>query len=172
MADKEPDNIEEKKKSSEGKSSGGLLQIIIIVLLIAVLGLGGFIAWKLANLEIPAAGTTQEEEQPLEEPAEKKPAILMDLDKVTVNLADEVERRYLQATITLAIVDKEGVAKVESFKTQIRDLIITLLAGKEFKEVRSSQGKYALKEELVYRINTIVGGDPVVSVYFSNFVAQ
>ncbi|MFQ5355118.1 MAG: flagellar basal body-associated protein FliL [Mariprofundaceae bacterium] len=167
MADKEPDKVEEEKKSS-----GGLLQIIIIILLIAVLGLGGFIAWKLTNLEIPAAGTSQEEEKPLEEPAEKKPAILMDLDKVTVNLADEVERRYLQATITLAIVDEEGVAKVEEHKTQIRDLIITLLANKEFKEVRTSQGKHALKEELVYRINTIVGGEPVVSVYFSNFVAQ
>ena len=167
MADKEIENDEgqEEKKGS----SISIFQIIIVVLLVAVLGLGGFIAWKLINLEIPVAQTGQ---TATEDIPEAGPGILIDMENITINLADEDESRFLRVKMKLEVKDEESKAKVDAFNAQIKDLIITTLSSKTFDDVRTPQGKYNLKEELIYRINSFIGGEPVKNMFFSDFVAQ
>lgn len=171
MAEKEIENddSQEQEEKKRKKPSVSLFQIIIIVLLLAVLGLGGFIAWKLINLEIPAAASDQ---QQLEEPAVAGPGILIDMDNITINLADEEESRFLRVKMKLEVKDEESRTKVNTYNAQIKDLIITTLSSKTFDDVRTPQGKYNLKEELIYRINSFVGEEPVKNMFFSDFVAQ
>jgi len=168
MADREIENGEEQEEKK--KSSISIVQIIIIVLLLAVLGLGGFIAWKLVNLDMPAAQTEQMEAESAA--AAAGPGILIDMENITINLADEDESRFLRVKMKLEVKDEESKAKVDAFNAQIKDLIITTLSSKTFDDVRTPQGKYNLKEELIYRINTFVGGEPVKNMFFSDFVAQ
>jgi len=174
MAKKETDNDAPEEKEKKKSSSGNILQIIILVLLLAVLGLGGFIAWKLINLKIPLlTGQSQISQQTSQtEKTAQKPGILVELDNITVNLADTEESRFLRVKIKLEVENEKDKSKIDAFKTQIKDLIITLLSGKTFNDVRTSQGKFALKEELVWRINRFIGGRPVKNLYFSGFVAQ
>jgi len=174
MAKKETDNDAPEEKEKKKSSSGNILQIIILVLLLAVLGLGGFIAWKLINLKIPLlTGQSQISQQTSQtEKTAQKPGILVELDNITVNLADTEESRFLRVKIKLEVENEKDKSKIDAFKTQIKDLIITLLSGKTFSDVRTSQGKFALKEELVWRINRFIGGRPVKNLYFSGFVAQ
>ena len=169
MADKEVDNGES-PEGEKGKSSISIFQIIIIVLLLAVLGLGGFIAWKLMNLETPTAQNEQMEAESAA--AAAGPGILIDMENITINLADEDESRFLRVKMKLEVRDEEAKGKVDAFNAQIKDLIITTLSSKTFDDVRTPQGKYNLKEELIYRINTFVGGEPVKNMFFSDFVAQ
>jgi len=174
MAEKETDDdtSKEEKEKTKKPSSGNMLQMIILVLLLLVLGLGGFIAWKLVNMEVPLLpGQEQASSQPPEK-AERNPGILIDLDNITVNLADTDDSRFLRVKIKLGVETEEDKIKVESFQTQTKDLIITLLSSKSFSDVRTAQGKFALKEELAYRINSMVGERMVKNVYFSDFVAQ
>lgn len=161
------DQGEEGKKK---KSPGSLLQIINLVLMVLVLILGGFIAWKLVTLDVPVLGETQVAAE-----AENKastPGVFMELDNVTVNLADVDESRFLRAKIKLEVEDDQDEAVIEANKARIKDLIITVLSSKTFDDVRTPQGKFALKEELAYRINRSVGGHPVRDVFFMDFVAQ
>jgi len=169
MADKEKDNAteEETKKKS---SSGNLLPMINLVLTLVVLVLGGFIAWKLVTLEIPIMPGDGQPSPAVE--VEKTPGILMEMDNVTVNLADLEESRFLRVKIKFEVENEEDKLRVEGFNTQIKDLIITTLSSKSFDDVRTAQGKFALKEELTYRINSLLGGRPVKKLYFSDFVAQ
>ncbi len=173
MAEK-MEKTEETEKSSkkEKKKKGNLLQIIILILLVAVLGLGGFIAWKLMNMQLPPM--TQQAKGHVASTDQKKtePGILLELDNLTVNLADTEESRFLRVKIKLEVTNEEDKARIEALKTQIRDLIITLLSSRTFNDVRTPQGKFALKEELVYRINNLAGGHPVKTLYFTDFVAQ
>lgn len=170
MADKEIENDDEQQQEEKKKSSITLVQIIIIVLLVAVLGVGGFISWKLMNLEIPVAQNEQQLAE--EELPEAGPAILIDLENITVNLSDEDESRFLRAKIKLEVKDEESKLKIDTYNAQIKDLIITILSSKRFDDIRSPQGKYDLKLELVYRINALVGGESVKNMFFSDFVAQ
>ncbi len=170
---------DEEKKEEEGKKSGGgLLQIINLVLLLLLLGIGGFIAWKLMQMEQaqPAAGEAQKVETPAIPEAEDEnpdaPPILIDVSNITVNLADTEESRFLRAKIKLEVRSEEAKAKVEQAMPKINDLLITVLSSKTFAEIRTPQGKYALKEDLIYRINRLVGGKPVKNLYFTDFVSQ
>ena len=169
MADKEKDNSPEEENKKKA-SSGGLLPIINLVLMLVVLALGSFIAWKLVTLEIPVMSDNGSS-APAEK-VEKTPGILMELDNVTVNLADLEESRFLRVKIKLEMDSEEDKLRAEAFNAQIKDLIITALSSKSFNDVRTSQGKFALKEELTYRINNLLGGRPVRKLYFSDFVAQ
>jgi len=174
MADNEvssdTDNNLPKEEGKKKSSSGNILQIIILTLLLVVLGLGSFIAWKLINLEVPLLSGQGQTSSP--EKAERSPGILINLDNVTVNLADSEENRFLRTKITLEVESEEDKTKIEAFKAQIQDLIITVLSSKAYSDVRTSQGKFALKEELAYRINNFIGGRPVKNLYFSDFIAQ
>ncbi|MDQ6957889.1 MAG: flagellar basal body-associated FliL family protein [Mariprofundaceae bacterium] len=174
MADEEE---KQEGKPKEKKSSGGLLPIINLVLLLLVLAVGGFIAWTLMQMEKPTAQTgkvAQTEDTAIPEAADDtgQPPVLVGMDTITVNLADTDISRYLHTKIDLAVRNEEAKAKIEANKAKINDLVITLLSSKKFSDIRTPQGKYALKEEMVYRINRAVGGKPVKSLYFTDFVSQ
>ena len=168
MADDKKGDDKEKKKSG-----GNTLLLVILVLLVLLLGVAGFIAWKLVSAPpaAPAAGkapaaageTRQEDEGP---------PVMIDMDDITVNLADEGATRFLRAKIKLEVHGEEAKKKVEENMVKIRDLAITVLGGKTFDEVRTPHGKFALKEELIYRINRLLGANLVRNLYFAEFVAQ
>ncbi|OIO67526.1 MAG: flagellar protein FliL [Zetaproteobacteria bacterium CG1_02_53_45] len=173
MADKEAN--EEGGKSS----GGGLLPIINLVLLVLVLAVGGFIAWKMMSMEQPSAGAdnatiAQTDQTTLPEAEDESDAtpVMMDIDDITVNLADTDESRFLRTKIKLEVRNEEAQAKVTANIVKINDLIITILASKKFSDIRTPQGKYALKEDLIYRMNRIVGGKPIKNLYFTDFVSQ
>ncbi|GAV19410.1 flagellar FliL protein [Mariprofundus micogutta] len=173
MADKE-------EKEEGGKSSGGgLLPIINLVLLVLVLAVGGFIAWKMMSMEQPAVDTDkpaveQNSDTAIPEAEDESDAapILMDIENITVNLADTDQSRFLRTQIKLEVRNEEAQTKVTANMVKINDLIITILASKKFSEIRTPQGKYALKEDLIYRMNRIVGGKPIKNLYFTDFVSQ
>jgi len=173
------DDKDAKEQEQEKKSGGGLLPIINLVLLVLLLGVGGFIAWELMQLkQQPAASQTAQAAKsedaaiPEAEDDSGKPPVLMDMDNITVNLADTDASRFLRTKIKLALRSEDAKAKIEANKAKINDLVITVLSSKKFADIRTPQGKYALKEELVYRINRAVGGKPVKTLYFTDFVSQ
>jgi len=173
MADNEEN--EEQGKSGGG---GGILPIINLVLLVLVLAVGGFVAWKLISMEQPAEAPTatveQSDETVIPEADEETdaPPVFMDIDNLTVNLADTDQSRFLRAKIKIEVRNEEAKIKVSERMVKINDLIITILSSKKFSEIRTPQGKYALKEDLIYRMNRAVGGKPIKNLYFTDFVSQ
>ncbi len=164
----------EEKKEKEGKEKpkGQGLLLIILVLLVLVLGVLGFIAWKLVSTP-PRASSAAGEAPPAAAPKEDEgPPVLIEMQDVTVNLADADATRFLRAKIKLEVRGEKAKKKVEENMVKIRDLVITVLGGKTFDEVRTPHGKFALKEELVYRINRLLGENLVRNLYFVEFVAQ
>jgi len=166
-------------EETESKSGGGLLPVINLVLLVLVLAVGGFVAWKLISMEQPAeppaTATVQKTDEtaiPEAEDETDAPPIPMDIDDLTINLADTDRDRYLRVKITLELRSEEAKVKVSENMVKVKDLLITLISGKKFSDIRTPQGKYELKLDLIYRINRIVGGKPVKNLYFADFVSQ
>jgi len=174
MADKKDDGEAPKK------ASGGLLPIINLVLLVLVLAVGGFIAWKMMSLEQTAppaeqGEVAQPEETKIPEAEDENPdapPVMVDLADITINLADTDVSRFLRAKIKLEVRNEEAVPRVQQHMIEINDMVLTLLSSKTFTEIRTPQGKYDLKEDIIYRINRVVGGKPVKNMYFTDFVSQ
>jgi len=171
---------DEEEKKEVTKSSGSLLQIINLVLLLLVLGLGGFIAWEMTQRDQTAqpddSEKVQTEETKIPEGDAENPdapPVFMEIEDITVNLADVEESRFLRAKIKLEVRSEESQHKIETNMVKVMDLLITELSSKTFSEIRTPQGKYALKEDLTYRLNRLIGGGkPVKNLYFTDFVSQ
>jgi flagellar protein FliL len=100
------------------------------------------------------------------------PGAMFDLDPFIVNLADTPDVRYLKITIKLE-VDNEAVSTDLSARVpQVRDAVLVLLSSKDVNAVRTTQGKFQLRDEITQRINGLLPKPGVRSVYFTDFVVQ
>ncbi len=172
---------DEKEGEGAAKSSGGLLPIITIVLLVVLIGIAGFIAWKMMAMEQTVTPASQEQAEgemadteipEAEDEDPEAPPIYLDIADITINLADTDVSRFLRAKIKLELRNEAAQTRVEQQIIKINDMVLTLLSSKTFAEIRTPQGKYDLKEDIVYRINRLVGGKPVKNMFFTDFVSQ
>lgn len=163
----------------EKKKGGKLKWIIIAVVILALLGGAGFffkdkIMGMLGGGDDQAQEQTetmgeQPEDQSTGEPGETE---LVSLPTFVVNLADPLGRRYLKLTMDVELVNIDAAEKLQRNESKVRDAIILLLSSKTFADLSSIESKLALKDEIVRRLNQIVGGSAVLRVYFTEMVVQ
>ncbi|MFO0698042.1 MAG: flagellar basal body-associated FliL family protein [Nitrospira sp.] len=159
------------------------IKLLIIVSVIAlVFGVGGaVVAVKLLG------GSDKNTEHVAEqkgEPAAKSdgasgkpasaatPGVMVDLDPFIVNLADVPDVRYLKLTVKLEVDNDVVSADLSARIPQVRDAILVLLSSKDVNAVRTTQGKFQLRDEITQRINGLLPKPGVRSAYFTDFVVQ
>ncbi|MFH1035769.1 MAG: flagellar basal body-associated protein FliL [Pseudomonadota bacterium] len=174
----------------EGKKKPGLIKLIIIgVVALAVLGGGGFAAYKFffAKPAPPAAegqadaghGDKKEEKKEEKKDAHggghggEKVAPPFAMEPFIVNLADPGGKRYLKLTLSLDIKDEKLKKELEMRMPQIRDSVLLLLSSKTFADISPVAGKIKLRNEVLKIINNTLGGaGQVHALYFGEFVIQ
>lgn len=144
--------------------------LIIIVVAALVAGIGGafvIVKWmggKSANVEKADAPVAAE--------AKRETGVIFDLEPFIVNLADTPEIRYLKLTIKLE-VESQGVSTDLAARIpQIRDTILVLLTSKDSATIRTTQGKFQLRDEITQRVNALLQKPGVRSAYFTDMVVQ
>jgi flagellar FliL protein len=104
-----------------------------------------------------------------------KPALLgpiIPLDSFIVNLAGAGGRNYLKIDISLELSDPAVQQEIANKLPKIRDAILLILSTKTFDDVKTSQGKMLLKEDILMRINDALTSGSVENLYFTSFVVQ
>ncbi|HJU04085.1 MAG TPA: flagellar basal body-associated FliL family protein [Nitrospiraceae bacterium] len=156
--------------------------VAIIALVTLLLGLGGaFVFFKLqspstANDHDPPAAAAQKDAH--QSPGKATPAVkgapgpLFDLDSFIVNLADAPESRYLKLTAKLELERGDIAGELTPRLAQVRDTILILLSSKDSATVRTPEGKFQLRDEMIQRLNALLPSGGVRSVYFTEFVVQ
>jgi flagellar basal body-associated protein FliL len=92
-----------------------------------------------------------------------------------VNLADTEEAHYVRATVELEQnfgSSPEFGNEVMNRKSQLRDVIIQVLSSKISKDLKTPEGKEALKQEVKERINSILSRGQIARTYFTEFAVQ
>ncbi len=174
MADKKAPAPAEK----EGKKKGGKLKLVIIaVVLLAVLGGGGFAAWKFFLQPKGDAAENATTEGAAEHKAEEPAAAevggqLVTLDAFVVNLSDPMGRRYLKTTLDVEVASAAAAAELTAAMPKVKDTLLLLLSSKSFEDISSMDKKIELKNDIVSRLNQIIGKNKVRNVYFTEFVVQ
>jgi flagellar protein FliL len=166
MAEKDTDAEEAPKKSNK------MILIGLVVGILAVSIVGGFFVWNtmLADDPPPAGEESEvvEEEAAEEEPVE---SLIVSLDPFIVNLFEEDGVRYLKIRLDLELVNCEQEF-VDKKTPKIRDSLIILLSSKRYEDIGSMEGKMRLREEILYRLDRVLGEKKTKQVYFTDFVIQ
>lgn len=170
MADKKAPAPEKEEKKKGGK----LKLIILLVVVLAVLGGGGFAAWKFF-LQPKTAGDAANAtgEGAAEQAQEPEPGgQLVTLDSFVVNLSDPMGRRYLKTTMDVEVTNAAAAAELTAAMPRVKDTLLLLLSSKSFEDISSMDKKIELKNDIVSRLNQIIGKNKVRNVYFTEFVVQ
>lgn len=146
-----------------------IIIISVTVLFMGAVGGGFFILWnKIAQLP---QGPATVEELPVQE-EENAIGPLYALDTMIVNLADHGGKRYLRVTMALELSDPEVVATIESRLPKVRDAVLMILPTKTYDDVSTTDGKIALRNEVMEKINGLMTKGRVNNIYFTEFVVQ
>jgi len=167
MADENGNQGTGKKKSK--------VKLIIIILIVLILIGGGVAAYFFVFSGGQADTTQQNNQQSVQESRSEKSATigpLYSFDTFIVNLSDAGGSRYLKVTMQVELSSSELEAEIEKRKPQLRDIILTVLSSKTYAEVSTAQGKLALKQEIIRRVNLVLTTGTLENVYFTEFVAQ
>lgn len=91
----------------------------------------------------------------------------------TVNLADEgVVRHFVRTGVVLEVTNQQTLLELGQRDPQIKDAIISVLSSKTTVDIRTPEGKEALRREIADRINAFLNNGRVKRVYFTDFVFQ
>lgn len=94
------------------------------------------------------------------------------MDPMIVNLADPVQFRYLKIKIDIESNEKKANEEFEKRLPQLRDTVLTVLAGKQRKEIMDSEGKQKLRGEIKDHLNQLLNKMKIKEVYFTEFLMQ
>lgn len=167
------------KPADGGKKKGGKAKFFfLLIVILALLGGGGFAAWKFF-LEPKLLGTPAPAENSAVDGAAEKneseslpPGTMVSMEPFVVNLADPMGRRYLKVTMDVEAVDEKAAQELTVALPRIKDALLLLLSSKTFADISSMDQKIELKNDIVDRLNLIVGKGKVRNVYFTEFVVQ
>jgi flagellar FliL protein len=154
------------------KSRRLLIVLIILIFLIGaamgavVLLAPGVIPDSLNLWGIKGAGKKQKE------PEKKEQGHIYSMEPFIVNLADQGRPRYLKMRVSIESQEMKPNEEYEKRLPQLRDMILTVLSSKSYKEISDSEGKKKLREELILKLNQLLHRFQVKTVYFTEFMIQ
>lgn len=97
---------------------------------------------------------------------------IFDLETFVVNLGDQGGKRYLKTKIALEYGSEALGKEMITRLPQLRDMILLLLSSKTLDQIQDIDGKIALRNELMSRINQTLQQGRIKNLYFTEFVIQ
>jgi flagellar FliL protein len=163
--------------------SNKVLLILMGLLLVLVLGMGGgmFMIWTKLSAASPKAVVPETGAEVISDKAKPEDiGAVVSIDTFIVNLADPGGNRYLRITMDLELAGKPAdksagkTAGDELSKRmpQIRDAVLMILSTKRYADISTTEGKTALREEILNAANGLLSSSQISRIYFKEFVIQ
>lgn len=172
MADESPVLEQPKKK-------GGLLKWIIIAVVILLIGGAAFFfkdkLMALVGMGQPPAQEEQAQQAAQDVPAEMGPEFKGEWATVApfvANLNDPLGKRYIRIGLNVQLRDQKALEDFTAAEIQVKDMLIRLLGGKQPQDMMGPKNSLALEQEIVSRLNQIIGNGKVVNIFFSEYLMQ
>jgi flagellar protein FliL len=166
----EAEGTPEAKPAPKGKSKK-LIFIVAGVVAVAAIAAALFFTGIIGKHKAKAEGEeTQGETADPKSLAHPRPTVA--LKEFVINLADSDQARFLKAVIELEATSPEIATGIEKHQAAIRNALLELLSSKTYAEIRDIKGKAKLRQEIVVRLNEILGTAGVTQVFFTDFIIQ
>jgi flagellar protein FliL len=158
-----------------------LILMGLVMLLVLVMGGGMFMIYtKLPSASTKAVVPEAEAEVVPDKAKPEDIGTVASMDTFIVNLADPGGNRYLRVTMDLELAGKpadKAAAKAAGDELakrmpQIRDAILMILPTKRYADISTTEGKTALREEILNAVNGLLASSQISRIYFKEFVIQ
>ena len=141
--------------------------IIFIIVVIVVIAVGAVYFFSSKAEKEPEA-----EKVPVPENNSEVIRPVYSLDTFIVNLADKGGRRFLRITMDLELKDESFAGEIDKRLSQIKDSILMILPTKRFEDISNVEGKIALRDEIMTKLNSLLKNEIITNIYFVEFVIQ
>ncbi len=173
MAEEKEIDVEESEEASDKKKLPlKLILIIVAVLLVVGGGIFGWVQFKNGDKKgqnVKGGRTTARGQQ---KGATSAFGNIFPLENFVVNLNDPGGKRYLKTKIELEFFQEGFEEELNVRLPQLRDVVLLILSSKTLGDIQGIDGKIALRNELIVRINQILKVGKVRNLYFTEFVIQ
>lgn len=129
---------------------------LIISIIVLLLAAGGGAGWYFTQGQVPEDGQKVEKKAA---PASEPKFVPMG-ENFTVNLQREEGDQYLQAGITLKILQPELEEKIKKTMPELRSKLLFLLSSKYPSELQTAEGKKKLVTEIIAEVDEVLGVPP------------
>jgi len=141
--------------------------IISIIVVMVVIAVGAVYFFRSKAGKEPEA-----EKVPAHEKNSEVIRSVYSLNTFIVNLADKGGRRFLRITMDLELKDESFAEEIDKRLSQTRDSILMILPTKRFEDINSIEGKIALRDEIIIKLNSFFKNVIITNIYFVEFVIQ
>jgi flagellar basal body-associated protein FliL len=159
-------------ESAEQKFSGTRIKVLLLaIVLTVVLGVAGFVSWKMFFVKNSTESDIESTSENIEElsPEERIVGLAHAIGPMVINLKD---RSFLKITIVLELEETANLNKFYSREHEIRDQLIEKFNTLESRDVLDVSARPHLKEEIQGIVSKATSTDVVKKVYFSELVIQ
>lgn len=157
------------------KKKRGLLKwIIILVLILGIAAAAFFFKDKIMGM-LGMGGDAAKQEQTADKPLEPAPGAKGEMSAVepfVANLNDPLGKRYIKLGLEVELINKDVAAEFEAAQIKVKNMLLILLGSKKPQEMLGPKNQLQLQQEIVDRINQIIGEGKVLHVYFSVYILQ
>lgn len=158
---------------SAGPKGGPMIWVVLVVVLMIGAG-GGFLASRMMATGPSEVSAEEPAPMPVGVPQPRANSDQMEFfefEPITVNLDEERLRRFIQATISLAIRKdemKEAKKLLEDRMKQVRSWLNIYLAGRTVQDLRGSKNLQRIQREIAEMLNERLWPDrrPVIREVF------
>ncbi|MDI9245907.1 flagellar basal body-associated FliL family protein [Marinobacter sp. CHS3-4] len=154
----------------------GKLKLILILTFLVMLAIGLSVVGTLWFIGADIPGFSSEESSPEEVEDVFVPSGYTVIEKALVTTVQaEGRQRYAQIYLALEAKDQNALAAAQLHMPLLRSQLIGVLAGKDFMELQTPEGRKKLAEDMLVAANSVLeqeGEPPLQKVLFRNFVVQ
>jgi len=141
---------------AEGAAPPKSKKMLFIIIGVVVLLIAGGAGWYFTKGHAPEGEHAEEVKA---EPAHE-PKYIMLGENFTVNLLHEEGDQYLQAGITLKILDPSLEEKIKARMPEIKSKLLFLLSNKYPSELQTAAGKQKLVSDIIAETDAVLGLGP------------
>ena len=162
----------------KAKKKGGALKWILILLVLLLAGGAAGIWYYFFSFFPGSKNAVAVVEGSVAARATTSPSVPLsiqttkELQPFLVNLADPLGKRYIKLTFAVEMSGPQVAGELDVQNARIRDAIIMLLSSKSYADIAPTESKLVLQNELVDRLNKILGGPKITRVFFTDMVIQ
>lgn len=142
----------------------------MLVLLLLGAGIVSFVFSSFSSGDSPFMGKLKGMVSGWKKPAGTASVAVYKMEPFLVNLADPGQLRYLK--VTFHVETHQNREEFEKRLPQSRDSVLTVLSSKNSRDLMTSEGKNALREEIKEKMNHLLTETKVRNIYFTEFVIQ
>ena len=149
-----------------------LLILLVIINMLAVVGVGAIVYLGQQDKQAKESPLGETENLKLKEIVSEesnKPKVIS-LDTFLINLIGDRGRKLVKVNMEFEVKGEGIVDELVKLKPRVRDMIITIVSSKVYKDISSKEGKELLRNEIKDQVNLFLTKGKIDKVFFTQFV--